>query len=377
MTRKERLMNSITGKPVDRPAVCFYELTGFDENPDDPNPFNIYNHHSWRPLIALAAEHSDRIVRRPMCFRDDFGEVPADLRTHEEYREENSISFIDTIKAGERTLSCRTRRDAEVNTVWTTAHLLHDEHDLDAYLALPLPPAPTEPDIRAFIDAEEKLGDTGIVMADIPDPLCLAAQCFSMEDYTIIALTDQMRFRRLLDRFAAYLYPRVELFSRALPGRLWRICGPEYATPPYLPPALFHDYVKNYDTQIVRSIQSHGGYARIHSHGKIRDVLPYIAETGCVGLDPIEPPNQGDVGLSWVRERYGSQFTLFGNIEASEISLLPSDEFRIRVKEALREGTMGYGRGFVLMPSAIPYSRELPAHALENFRLMITESQLI
>jgi hypothetical protein len=27
---------------VDRPAVSFYALNGLDENPDDPNPFNIY-----------------------------------------------------------------------------------------------------------------------------------------------------------------------------------------------------------------------------------------------------------------------------------------------------------------------------------------------
>ena len=42
MTRRERLMATLRGQPVDRPAVSFYEITGFDERPADPDPFNTY-----------------------------------------------------------------------------------------------------------------------------------------------------------------------------------------------------------------------------------------------------------------------------------------------------------------------------------------------
>ncbi len=41
MTRRERLMATLRGDPVDRPAVSFYEINGLDENPDNPDPFNI------------------------------------------------------------------------------------------------------------------------------------------------------------------------------------------------------------------------------------------------------------------------------------------------------------------------------------------------
>ena len=37
----------------------------------------------------------------------------------------------------------------------------------------------------------------------------------------------------------------------------------------------------------------------------------HIAATGCVGLDPIEPPPQGDVHLAYVREQVGRQMVLF------------------------------------------------------------------
>ena len=44
----------------------------------------------------------------------------------------------------------------------------------------------------------------------------------------------QGRAASLAGRFATK-----EAVAKALPGRLWRIYGPEYAAPPYLPPRLF------------------------------------------------------------------------------------------------------------------------------------------
>ncbi len=43
MTRRERLMATLRGEPVDRPAVSFYEIGGWKLDPDDPDPFSIYN----------------------------------------------------------------------------------------------------------------------------------------------------------------------------------------------------------------------------------------------------------------------------------------------------------------------------------------------
>jgi uroporphyrinogen-III decarboxylase len=129
--------------------------------------------------------------------------------------------------------------------------------------------------------------------------------------------------------------------------------------------------VTAYDRLMVEAIQREGGFARIHCHGNIKDILGDIAATGCVGLDPIEPPPQGNVSLGYVRERVGEQMVLFGNLEASDIEFLPTDQFAERVKTALDEGTAGAGRGFVLMPSSCPYGRELPIQALRNYEAMV------
>jgi hypothetical protein len=121
----------------------------------------------------------------------------------------------------------------------------------------------------------------------------------------------------------------------------------------------------------VESIHRYGGYARLHSHGNLKKILPMIIATGCMGLDPIEPPPQGDVSLLDVRQQYGQQLVLFGNLEASDVESLPTPQFRHKVVQALDEGTCGEGRGFVLMPSACPYGRQLSPLALANYECMV------
>ena len=160
---------------------------------------------------------------------------------------------------------------------------------------------------------------------------------------------------------------------------MWRIVGPEYASEPYLPPALFEEYVVGYDRQIVDLIHDTGGFARMHSHGRLKNILPLIIKTGADGLDPIEPPMQGDVELRYVREKYGENLVLFGNLEITDIENLPPSEFEKKVRIALKEGTAGAGRGFVLMPSASPYGRLITENTLENYKTMVqlTENFLV
>jgi hypothetical protein len=93
------------------------------------------------------------------------------------------------------------------------------------------------------------------------------------------------------------------------------------------------------------------------------------------GLDPIEPPPQGDIMLREVRQTYGRDMVLFGNIEASELEQLSTEAFETRVHQALGEGTAGEGRGFVLMPSSCPYGREIPAQVMRNYETMVRLTQ--
>lgn len=364
-------MATLRGEPVDRPPVSFYEINGLDENPEDRDLFNIYSHPSWRPLIELAHQKTDRIVMRGVAFTSVTPDPIGEISVTELVVRNGSQYTTRRVQAGNRVLTSCMRQDPDVNTIWTEGPLLKDLDDLRAFLAIPFPPQNRTIDTSGVVQAEERLGDTGIVMIDTPDPLCLAASLFDMAEYTVIALTEQSLFHQLLEHFASTLLPKTEAVAAALPGRLWRIYGPEYASPPYLPPHLFREYVCRYVTPMIEAIHRHGGYARIHSHGDLKAILDDIVSMGADGLDPIEPPPQGDVELAYVRKRYGKDLVLFGNLEASDIENLPTGQFAEKVKRALAEGTSGSGRGFVLMPSACPYGRELSSLALANYEKII------
>ncbi|MHB9071282.1 MAG: uroporphyrinogen decarboxylase family protein [Sedimentisphaerales bacterium] len=365
-------MATLKGEAVDRPAVNFYEIGGFKVNPKDPDGFNIYNSPSWQPLLQLAEEKTDLIrMRKPLVKAR--ADNPYDSYFKSETHQVGSSIFTKTsVTIGGRTLTSLTRRDADIDTVWNLEHLLKDVDDLKAYLELPDEIFDYEYNSDNLAMEDKEIGDRGIVMVDLDDDaVCNAFMLFSMADFTIAAMTEQALFHKLLEKFARPVYKKVEQISRQFPSHLWRVCGAEVYAEPYLPPTLFKDYVLRYQKPVVDIIHKYGGYARIHCHGRIKNILPYIAAMEADAIDPIEPPHQGDIELSEVRELYGNQMVLFGNLEIADIENLALGEFKPKVVQALRDGTAGKGRGFVLMPSASPYGRAISINTMKNYETVV------
>ncbi|MFH1719064.1 MAG: uroporphyrinogen decarboxylase family protein [Planctomycetota bacterium] len=368
-------MATLRGEPVDRPAVNFYEIGGFQIDPSDPDEFNVYNDPSWRPLLELAEEQTD-IIRMRSAAKHRSHQLDADGTRGEFFKTEKYLkdgcSFKQvTLKIAGRTMKSLTRRGPDLDTVWTLEHLLKSTDDLKACLELPDEVFAEDIDVTPLIEEDKRLGDRGIVMVDTEDPICAAAYLFSMEDFTVVALTEQKLFHRLLEKLSRHIYTRTQATAEAFPGNLWRIYGPEYATEPYLPPYLFKEYVVRYTGPMVETIQKYGGFARIHCHGRIHAVLDYIVEMGPTAIDPIEPPPQGDVELAYVRQKYGGELVLFGNIEYADIENAEPAEFEKIVEKSLKDGTSGDGKGFVLMPSSAPIGRKITPRVMANYETMV------
>ena len=384
MNRRERLMATLRGEPVDRPAVNFYEIGGFQVDPSEPDEFNVYNDPSWSAaggLLQLAEEQTDLIrMRSPVRSRShEVGVPPVELDADnsneffkvEKYTEHGCRFNRVTVNIGNRTLTSRTRRSPDVDTIWTLEPLLKNTDDLNAYLELPDEIFTQEVDVSNLVEEDQKLGERGIVMVDTEDPVCAAASLFSMEDFTILAFTEQELLHRLLEKMSRHIHARTEKTAKEFPGHLWRIYGPEYITEPYLPPHLFKEYVVRYTGPMVEVIQEHGGFARIHCHGRIRAILDYIVEMGADAIDPIEPPPQGDVELAGVRREYGEELVLFGNLQFADVENMEPAEFEKVVARSLKDGTTGEGKGFVLMPSSAPNGRKITPRVMANYETMI------
>lgn len=325
ITGRERLMATLNGQPVDRPAVSFYEIGGLRMDPADPDPFNIYSDPSWQPLLELAEGRTDLIrMRSPVRAHSHEAWSPnataaRECFTTEHYVENGRRMTRTTLTIAGRVMTSLTRRDRDLDTLWTVEHLLRSSADVRAYLELPDEAFVETIDVSPLIAEEQRLGDRGIVMVDTEDPLCAAATLFRMEDFTIFAMTENALCHRLLEKCARTIQHRTEQVARQFPGHLWRLYGPEFATEPYLPPHLFDEYVARYTGPMVSAIKSHGGFARVHIHGKIRNILDAVVGMGADAIDPIEPPPQGDVDLAFVRAKYGTDLVLFGNLEIADI----------------------------------------------------------
>jgi len=368
MTGKERLTAALNKKPVDRLALNFYEIGGFDVECDYVDPFNIYNSDSWRELIAFTEQNTDLIrMRTPEKIA---GNPLYDQYFKSKVRIVNGSRITtQTLKIGSKEFISVSRRDPDVDTIWNTKHLLKDAADIRTFLELPDDIFDAEYSVDNLFLEELHTGDKGLVMVDTEDPLATAAQLFNFEDFTILALTEQSLFHKLLEKISVTLYKKTEFTAKNFPGRLWRIYGPEYASEPYLPPNLFKEYVQKYTGPMVKIIQASGGKVRLHSHGRLRNILDMICEMGVDAIDPIEPPPQGDVDLEYLISNYGKVLTMFGNLEIADIENMPPKEFEKIARASIETGRNA--PGFVLMPSASPYGRVVSENTLTNYRNLL------
>ena len=370
MTRRERLLATLRGKPVDRPAVNFYKISSGRITPDETDKYNIYTDPTWRSLISLAEEESDLLLYGRPVFTPSTDNSREEFYTTETYEKDCSRFTRTTIRVGGRELTQVGRRDRNFHTTWALEHFCKSIADAEAFLELPDEVFAYDVSVDNLKNDEKRVGDRGIVMVELHDPLLHVGELFSMEDFLVFAITEPKLIHRLLDKFARHIYGWTETVAREFPS-LWRIGGAEYASEPYLPPRLFDEYEVKYTRPMVDCINKHGGFPRIHCHGRLRNILPLILKMNPAGIDPVEAPNQRDIELRDVRREYGGDLVLFGNIEVRDLVHMEPSRFEKLVARVLEDGTNGRGRGFVLMPTAAPAGRNLGPYTLENYETMI------
>jgi hypothetical protein len=257
--------------------------------------------------------------------------------------------------------------EAGLNTTWRTERLLKTDEDVARFLSLPRDLEP--PDLSRFAVVLDRLGDRGIPLVDVADPICLVAELFEFGEFMLRAFTQTEQIIALLDHVAPSLYGHLDYLLDHGIGPLFRVVGAEYATPPYLPPALFRRLVVDYTGPMIDRIHAHGMYARLHCHGRLRQALPMIVEMGADALDPVEGPPSGDIALADVKRLYGDRMCLFGNLQLRDLETLSAADMRRVVIETMEAGKPG--GGFVIMPTAGPINADLSPITARNYRIFI------
>lgn len=358
MTSKERLLSCIRHDPIDRVPISTYELVGWNMDAwENKEP-------SYEKLMSVIREKTDCIYMLNPGERE-IPLKPADIKKWSEGESHYTEKIYRTPKGD---LTSLQREDKDIHTVWTLKHLLDDMEDIDKYLSIPY--SPPEFDMTDFFERKDALGENGLMMISVDDPICQAAELFEMGKFLIYAITEQEKIKYFLDAiFERQFYSLKTLLKNDVKDVIFRVCGPEYATPPYLHPDYYHDYVTCYLTDICEEIKSAGGIARIHSHGKIGKVIEQFASTAAECLDPLEPLPDGDMELEKIKELYGDKFCLFGNVELKELETSDRERIDCLVKKAMADAMEG--SGFVLMPTAAPINAPLSKKTEENYLQMI------
>lgn len=361
MTSRERLLRCIKRKPIDRVPISVYELCGFDSDSW------AYQEPSYARIMEFIREKTDCILMVDPVLNDSQTEYIT-----QSHREGKTV-FGDTVwhtPAGD--FFQKSRVDDVIKTTWTLEHFVKSTDDVERLLSFDWQPLSV--DMTSFYVKQRQLGENGIMMMTLTDPVCEAASLMGMEDFLITALTEQDLMTRFLDMlFERQLHTLRQIVKHDVTDVMFRICGPEYCTPPYMPPELFTKYVTGYVKVYCELINQAGGISRVHSHGKVKQVLDDIVETGAMCVDPLEAPPDGDITLAEVKKQYGDKLILFGNMQLKDLEVKTADQIRQLTREVL-DSAAG-GGGFVLLPTATPINIPL-SRLTENNIITMVETAL-
>jgi uroporphyrinogen-III decarboxylase len=351
MTRKARLWAAVRHKPVDRV------------------PYATYNLHPYAGLDGAAPQHVkdptyaellDRVRARAGAFiKTGHGGVGEGLTRVKEGLIEQRIegagdartrtSILHTPK-GDLT---RVTRVPENKPGMTVKPFVTCPEEMEKYMSIPYEaPVFNVANVRALY---ESAGDRALLCVGFAEPMYATANVLDFEDFCVRCITDLPLMLRWIDWAQERCLANLRLTVKACRGMdlLFHTGGPEVCTPPMMPPALFPKLVTPYLTQLNDVIHEAGFTAAVHCHGRVREVLPEIIRAGTDFLEPIEPPDQGNIGLAELMAQAAGHLCLMGHIQDQEFYTAPPGFMTRRVEEiaAVVRGRSGY----IMSPTCTPF----------------------
>ncbi len=233
---------------------------------------------------------------------------------------------------------------------WTLKHFLENDEDVEKFLSIPYVPA--VPDLRPLTEGRRKLGERGVMVACISDPVGVVGELFQLQKFVLYCMKRKQMVKDLLDLVFDRIYDYLEKILEGDEDSIIEISGPELVAPPFLDPSYFRELVVDYDKELVKLVHQHSHLASMHCHGKVNELLESIAEIGFDGLHPIEPPPSGDVDIAEAKRRIGGKVCLIGNLQLDDLVRCGEKELEWKCKEIISKAAPG--GGYILEPTATP-----------------------
>jgi len=321
MNGRERILNTLTGKPVDRAPIWLRDQFNYggrfpfrtertldvclldpfaDQWVDQDKNMQMV----WRkqreigPDIIKEFIVPGKVCNRLLCTPPSRFRLVHDAHAGNRHRQTYEL---DTPKGK---LTTTTVCEANISTMWQEKYLVESEEDLEKIMSVPFE---LEPINRVQYDTESGLlGDDGVMMMQIDTPLITVSGLMDFQEFLILCGSDPELLRTLCDMAFERVDQVVERLLAQGMGDLFRLNGSEQATPPMNSPHIYEQFVYPYEKRLAELIHSHGKLVNVHSHGKVSQNLPLMVSAGIDMVDPIEPPPAGD-GLGADREGLGAE----------------------------------------------------------------------
>ncbi|MGE5549098.1 MAG: uroporphyrinogen decarboxylase family protein [Bacteroidota bacterium] len=358
LSSRERLTRLFMGRDLDRiPIWLLAPFHRVDYYAD------IYNLPCYRPIVAYIDKYCDTFDRRNFDTGFCYSASPEIIRTRETRREHGNLIQAETVQYKDFTLNKFISSGRDGTKV---KHFVEDIDDLKRILALPY--KPVEPEAGAYLRERAELGDRGLMMIDIGDPLQPLYHLMSAENFSIFSLTDYDKILEFTDEMYRRVYALYEYLLARNIGEVFFIVGAEFAGPPLVSPAKFAEMSARYVKGIVDLIRAYGKWSIVHYHGNLYPILDGIKAIAPDGLHTVEAPPIGDCTITQAREALGKETILIGNIQYDDLARREPAEIEAMVQAAVTEGKSGR---FILSPTAGPYEREIGEKQVRNYLAFI------
>lgn len=337
LTRKERLRRCYFHEETDRPGV--FSRAGFPRN--DP---------TYDRLIATLNEHTE-LKPNWWAGLNPHADTESRVERHSDDFDRR-ITVLHTPAGDLESTYLVSRRDLPG---MSESYFIKTPQDVETYLSLPDPPF--DVDIVDFREAEQKVGDAGIVDVNLGmNPGGFTAELFGSETFALMTATHRDLVHALCERRMNQMLEKVRRLNEVGVGPFFSMLGEEFIVPPLHGPRDFNDFNVRYDKPIIDEVHNGGGRIHIHCHGSIRAVFQGFVDMGADVLHPFEPPPLGNITAAEAKELARGRICLEGNIQINRMYETSREEIRAET-EALIRDAWDDRKGLIVSPTASPYIR--------------------
>lgn len=359
MTSRERLLAAFRLEPVDRVPIQIRGVRAWDPHwVESRDP-------SYRPLIEAVAEHGD--------YQESWGygvgdfcsayACPTDTWTEDRGAWVAHYRLLHTPAGDLRSMHLASKTGMPG---MQTEFCVKSLEDLDRVLSVPY--EPLQPDVSGSAAAQERLGDRGIVLNALPNPISLLHNLMGSELLAIWSLTERDRLLQTLWVLQRRCLDTVDYLLAHGVGPCFAMLGEEYVTPPLHSARDFRAFAVEPEREIGQRLREADRLLHIHCHGPLHAVLDDFTEIGANCLHPLEAPPMGDVPLEEAKRRLGDRVCLEGNLQIGDIYAGRTAELVAQVHHNLEVTS---GQGYILCPTASPHTPVLDDLTVTNYLAVI------